>query len=174
VQTGFAAAHALGFSHVLQVDADGQHDLGDVGTFLAAAREHPGVLVLGRPVFDETAPWGRRAGRELTRFLTHVETGGGQVADPMCGFRVYPLSAVAGLTCGRRMDFDIEVAVRLVWRGLSVLNLPTKVRYVSAAEGGVSHFRMFQDNVWITWLHIRLLFLALLRAFSWPWRALRR
>jgi glycosyltransferase involved in cell wall biosynthesis len=174
VQTGFAAALELGFSHVLQIDADGQHDLDDVAGFLDAARGHPAALVLGRPIFDDTAPWGRRAGREVTRFLTRLETGGNQVADPMCGFRVYPLHSVADLRCGSRMDFDIEVVVRLVWRGIRVVNLPTKVRYVPAAEGGVSHFRMFEDNVWITWLHVRLLFLAALRAVSWPWRILWR
>jgi glycosyltransferase involved in cell wall biosynthesis len=174
VQSGFAESRALGFSHALQVDADGQHDLGDVRAFLEAARGDPAALVLGRPVFDATAPWGRRAGRELTRFLTHVETGGRRIADPMCGFRVYPLSAVANLTCGKRMDFDIEVVVRLAWRGVRVVNLPTRVRYLTPAEGGVSHFRMFEDNALITWLHIRLLLGAALRALTWPLRALLR
>jgi glycosyltransferase involved in cell wall biosynthesis len=174
VQAGFAAARRLGYTHVLQIDADGQHDLGDVATFLETARQRPDALVLGRPVFDESAPWGRLAGRQITRFLTHVETGGLRVGDPMCGFRVYPLDAVAELACGPRMDFDVEVVVRLVWKGLPVVNLPTRVRYLTAEEGGVSHFRMFWDNARFVWLHLHLLPEAALHALTWPLRAMGR
>lgn len=171
VQAGVIAARALGFSHALQVDADGQHDLEAVPLFLEAARASPASVILGRPVFDHTVPWGRLAGRQLTVCLTRLEVGGAQITDPMCGFRVYPLAAMLGLRCGRRMDFDIEVAVRLVWRGVSVVNLPTKVRYLQPTEGGVSHFRMLEDNARITWLHIRLLCQALGRALARPLRA---
>jgi glycosyltransferase involved in cell wall biosynthesis len=174
VKTGFEVARELGYTHALQVDADGQHNLDDVPTFLEAARQRPGAVVLGYPIFDETVPKGRLAGRQLTIFCTRIETGGRQIVDPMCGFRVYPLASVAGLRCGDRMDFDIEIAVKLVWRGVPVLNLPTKVRYVSAAEGGISHFRMFEDNVKISWAHTRLIFVAVLRLLSWPARALLR
>jgi polyprenyl-phospho-N-acetylgalactosaminyl synthase len=174
VKAGLAKARRLGFSHGLQVDADGQHNLGDVSAFLDAARSNPDAMVLGYPVFDQSAPWGRLAGRQITKLLTRLETGGRQIVDPMCGFRVYPLASVDTVGCGDRMDFDIDVAVRWVWRGLPVVNLPTKVRYVPLAEGGISHFRMFEDNVLITWLHIRLLVGALWRGLTWPLRAWRR
>lgn len=174
VKAGFARARELGSTHVLQVDADGQHTLTDAPALLAAARAQPTALVLGRPIFDSSVPRSRLLGRQLTIFCTHVETGGFQVADPMCGFRVYPLAPVVGLRCGDRMDFDIEVVVRLVWRGVPVVNVPTHVRYMTAAEGGVSHFRMFEDNVRITWLHIRLIVEAGLRLLTWPLRALAR
>ena len=51
-----------------------------------------------------------------------VETFGKVIEDPMCGFRVYPVPAACEIAprCGERMDFDIEVAVRLVWLGLPV------------------------------------------------------
>ena len=172
VKTGFATARELGYSHALQVDADGQHNLDDVPAFLAAARERPDALILGRPIFDETVPKVRLAARQITVFWTHVETLGRKIVDPMCGFRVYPLASVTGLKCGDRMDFDIEVAVRLVWAGVPVVNLPTKVRYISAADGGVSNFRMIEDNAKITWLHIRLVFGAVGRLLSAPFRAL--
>jgi hypothetical protein len=63
------------------------------------------------------------------------------------------------------MDFDIEAAVRLVWLGVPVVNIPTRVRYLTPQEGGVSHFRMFRDNVLISWCHTRLCAGALGRAF---------
>jgi glycosyltransferase involved in cell wall biosynthesis len=171
VKAGMAMARDLGFTHVLQVDADGQHALDDVPQFMEIARQNPRALVLGRPIFDESVPRNRLLGRKVTVFWTHLETGSFKIDDPMCGFRVYPLEAVDGLRCGDRMQFDIEIAVKLAWRGTPVINLPTKVRYLSAGEGGISHFRMFEDNLRISWLHTRLVFGAVLRLLSWPFRA---
>jgi len=164
IKTGLRAARELGFSHALQVDADGQHDLGDVPRFLAAANEAPESLILGHPVFDASVPPGRLRGRKVSIFWTTLETGGRIIADPLCGFRVYPVEAAlrAGAR-GNRMEFDPEIAVRMIWSGCRVTNLPTRVRYLTTAEGGVSHFRMFRDNVWISWGHTRLATLALLR-----------
>ncbi len=153
VKAGFAFARELGYSHALQVDADGQHELTDIPRFLEAARERPDALLLGAPVFSDDVPRSRLFARQLTRFWTNVETGGRIIEDPMCGFRVYPLPAVEGLDTGNWMDFDIEIAVRLVWRGIPVINLPTKVRY---PEGGVSHFHLLADNIRISWMHTRL------------------
>ncbi len=157
VKSGFRAAAEEGHTHVLQVDADGQHDLDDVPKLLDVARAQPEALVLGRPVFDETQPLARRLGRQLSVFFSGVEAGHGIIADPQCGFRVYPLGpALAAGARGDHMDFDLELPVRLVWAGLPVVNVPTRVRYLSEAEGGVSHFQMLADNARITRLHTRL------------------
>jgi len=121
------------------------------------AREHPEALVTGYPVFDATVPTSRKLGRMITQAWTHIETGGRKIVDPMCGFRVYPIKAA--LSAGARgdaMDFDIEVAVRMSWAGVEVINLPTRVRYLSESEGGVSHFRLLRDNVAISLAHARL------------------
>ena len=157
VKTGFAVAKGLGYTHALQVDADGQHALEDIPGFIEVARANPEALVLGAPVFDETAPKARRAGREITIFWTNFEAGRGVITDPMCGFRVYPLAAARAVTVrGDAMDFDPEIAVKLAWAGVAVINVPTRVRYVPRSEGGVSHFRMVRDNALISWMHTRL------------------
>ncbi len=157
VKTGFAEAYRLGYTHALQVDADGQHDLADVPRFLAIAAANPDALVLGAPRFDASAPKARQVGRRITIFWVNFETGGHVIEDPMCGFRVYPLAEATRIAVrADMMDFDPEVAVRLVWRGVPVINVPTKVRYVSRDEGGVSHFRLFKDNFLISWMHTRL------------------
>lgn len=169
VKTGLSAARERGFTHALQVDADGQHDLADVPRFLEAARDAPEALVLGEPLFDASAPAGRLRGRKVSIFWATLETGGRVIADPLCGFRVYPVEAAlrAG-TRGDRMDFDAEIAVRMVWGGSPVVNLPTRVRYLAPEEGGVSHFRMFRDNVRISWAHARLCTLGVLRLAGFP------
>jgi polyprenyl-phospho-N-acetylgalactosaminyl synthase len=162
VTTGFELAKELGYTHALQVDADGQHALDDIPSFIDAARAQPSALILGAPVYDQSAPRGRLIGRQITRFWTNIETYGRVIDDPMCGFRVYPVAPACKLAqrCGKRMDFDIEIAVRLVWAGLPVVNLPTKVRY---PEGGVSHFDLVGDNLRISWMHSRLVMLSWLR-----------
>ena len=168
VKTGFEVARRLAFSHVLQVDADGQHDLDDAPRFLEAARRNPRALVLGLPVFDASQPRSRAFARKISQFWVNLETGGRVIADPQCGFRVYPLeAAIAAEASGNRMEFDQELPVRMVWRGASVVNLPTRVRYLAKEHGGISHFRVFADNLRISIVHTRLVLQA-------PWALARR
>lgn len=173
VMDGFRHARALGFTHALQMDADGQHDLNDVGRFVEAAREMPEAMILGVPLFDESAPLGRVIGRKISVFWSAVETYGLKIRDPLYGFRIYPIEASLKLgSVGARMDFDPEIAVRLSWAGVPAVNLETRVKYLSAEEGGISHFRMFRDNVRISWMHTRLVCEALMRLVTHPVRRL--
>ena len=169
VKTGLEELARRGFTHAFQIDADGQHTFEDIPRFVAAARAHPEALVLGQPMFDDTAPKARLMGRQITVVLVHVQTLGRVIADPMCGFRVYPIAAsLAAGARGNAMDFDPEVAVRIAWAGTPVVNLSTRVRYVTREQGGVSHFRMVRDNLLIAWMHTRMLLALLYRPFSRP------
>jgi len=154
---GYHVAARRGFTHAVQLDADGQHDPGDIPQFLAAARRMPGALVLGAPRFDDTAPRSRRYGRLLSCFFVWVETLSFTVVDPLCGFRCMPLEPTLKLLAktplGDRMDFDPEIVVRLVWMGVPVVTVPTCVRYY---QGGLSHFHLVSDNARISWAHTRL------------------
>lgn len=171
VQDGLRVAHELGFTHAVQVDADGQHALGDIPRFVAHARRHPDHLVLGQPVFDASVPKKRFYGRKLSIFWARVATFGDAVGDPLCGFRVYPVGAALDSgASGQRMDFDPEIAVRMAWRGTAVLRVPTQVHYF---VGGVSHFQMFRDNVRLVWLHTRLVLEGVARLLTGRMRAHR-
>jgi len=154
---GYAAAASRGFSHVVQVDADGQHCAADVPRLFAAACAQPDALVLGQPIFDGSAPRARRYGRELSRFWAGVETLSRAIGDPLCGFRGIPLEPVLRLLdrtpLGDRMEFDPELTVRWVWSGGTIVHVPTRVVY---PRGGRSNFRMLDDNVRITAMHTRL------------------
>lgn len=164
VMAGMRLAAENGFTHALQVDADGQHNLEDVDALISLAKKYPHSLISGNPVYDESIPRGRRIGRYITHVWVWIETLSLTIRDTMCGFRVYPLAACMQLLerkrLGTRMDFDIEIMVRLYWQGISVIFYPTKVIY---PENGASHFQAFQDNVRISWLHTRLFFGMLLR-----------
>lgn len=171
MMAGLEEALRLGYSHALQIDADGQHDVRDLPQFMASAQAHPDHLICGYPVYDASVPKGRLYGRYATHVWVWINTLSLEIRDSMCGFRVYPLaptvSRIRRSRIGRRMDFDVEIAVRLVWDGVRVINRPTRVHYPT---DGVSHFRAVRDNVRISWMHTRLFFGMLLR---WPlllWR----
>jgi glycosyltransferase involved in cell wall biosynthesis len=129
VLTGFTRAAQDGFTHVLQVDADGQHSVADVPRFLAAARAAPHAVVAGCPLYDESVPALRLYARYLTHVWVWINTLSLAIRDSMCGFRVYPVAPVLALArrrrLGLRMNFDIEILVRLYWDGLAIVNLPT-------------------------------------------------
>jgi len=164
VQTGLQAAIDAGWSHVIQVDADGQHDLNDVQSMIDASKTCPQALISGQPVYDDSISKGRYYGRFITHFWVYIETLSFEIKDSMCGFRVYPLASYAQLisqsSLGFKMDFDIEVMVKLSWLGTPINFVKTKVHY---PEDGVSHFNVFEDNVLISLMHTRLFFGMLLR-----------
>jgi len=170
IASGLAAARAAGFTHALTMDADGQHPAELIPAFMAASRGRPDALVLGRPIFGPEAPAARRQGRKLSVALAWVEIFGPGIDDPLFGFRVYPVAPLARVLAAtrwaRRFDFDHEAAVRLFWSGVPTLNLPASCRYLTKADGGVSHFRYGRDNVTLVWLQVRLL--AELALWRWP------
>jgi len=169
VLAGAKEALAAGFTHALVMDADGQHPADRIAEFMRVSCEKPSALVLGQPVFGPEAPQIRLQGRKLSVGLVHFETFGKAIADPLFGFRVYPLAPLAKVlsaTCwARRYDFDPEVAVRLVWAGTPTVNIAATCRYLSRDEGGVSHFHYLRDNLRMIWLHTRLITQLLL--FRW-------
>ena len=173
VMHGMREAYKAGFSHALQIDADGQHDAADVPRFLAHGATNPAAMICGQPVYDASVPKGRLYGRYLTHFWVNLETLNFKASDSMCGFRLYPLKAACALIdrvrLPMRMDFDIEIIVRLAWDGLSFINIDTHVTY---PEDGLSHFDMVKDNLRITKMHT-LLMIGMLYRLPWLlWRKL--
>lgn len=177
VATGIAAALAAGFTHVLTLDADGQHPVDHIPTFMAASQTNPAALVLGRPVFGPEVPLERLHGRKLSVGLARIEILGAGIDDPLFGFRVYPAvplrDALDATRRARGFDFDPEVAVRMVWAGVPTVNLPAPCRYFARGEGGVSHFNYLRDNLKLIWLHTRLLTQLLLGRWVFILRARR-
>ncbi len=161
VLDGLRPAAAEGFTHVLVMDADGQHPEAEIPAFMAESAQHPEAMILGLPRFDASAPRIRVLGRRLSNVLARWETGT-EIGDALFGFRVYPLAPLLTvLQASRHMrgyDFDTEALVRLCWRGVPVRNREAPVRYFRPEEGGVSHFRYGRDNLRLAAMHLRLLF----------------
>lgn len=157
---GLEQAAAAGFTHVLTMDSDGQHPAECIPAFMAESARQPTAMILGVPVFDTSAPRLRVQGRRISNAWANLETLWAGIGDSLFGFRVYPVEPLRRVMryqpWMRHFDFDPEAVVRLCWRGVRPVNLPAPVRYYSAEEGGVSHFRYLRDNLLLTWMHTRL------------------
>jgi hypothetical protein len=161
---GLEKAAELGLTHVLQLDADGQHDDGKAAFFFEESARHPDMIICGYPEFDETAPRNRITGRKISNFWAAVVTLSTELKDVLCGFRVYPVDASLRITrnlfLDMRMGFDPEILVRLYWNKVFPVFHPIKVSY---PPDGVSNFRMVRDNIRISWMFTRLCAGMLLR-----------
>jgi len=158
---GLHEATAAGFTHVLTMDADGQHPAALIPDFMALSRANPDAVIFGQPVFDATAPSVRVYGRKLSNGLADLQTLWRGIGDSLFGFRVYPIAPLREIMEGqrwmRRFDFEPEAAVRLCWRGVRPLRLSAPVKYFTPGEGGVSHFNYLRDNARLVWMNLRLL-----------------
>lgn len=161
VLKGFSVARDMGFTHALQVDADGQHDLTQASQLIDMARAKPDHLISAEPVYDDSMPISRRIGRQITHFWVAINTLSFRFIDSMCGFRVYPLQASLALAetkpLAQRMGFDIDILVRLLWQGTPLSTLPVKVVY---PVGNYSNFKP-ADNIEVSKTHAKLFFLML-------------
>jgi glycosyltransferase involved in cell wall biosynthesis len=177
ILAGLRAAQLSGFTHVLTMDADGQHPAAAIPDFMAVSQQQPRALILGLPVFDGSAPRLRVVGRRVSNWWANLETLWLGIGDSLCGFRVYPISDLRAVMeqtrWMRRFDFDPEAAVRLCWRGLQPINKPAPIRYFRADEGGVSHFNYVRDNLLLAGMHSRLLLGFVLRLPRLVWLRLR-
>lgn len=171
MKDGFKFALNRGFSHVLQIDADFQHDAALIGEFLRQSETHPQSIVCANPIYGEDAPKSRVYGRKITNFWVAINTLSLGVKDAMCGFRVYPLEQLkkaAAKSKTNRMEFDIEILVNAVRQGVDMRWIDTCVRY---EKGGVSHFKMLRDNALISLMHAKSFFSLPKFALGKIWRA---
>jgi glycosyltransferase involved in cell wall biosynthesis len=173
---GMKVAASEGYTHVLAMDSDGQHPAQLIGTFMQRSLANANAMILGKPVFDASAPALRVRGRKVSNWWANLETLWVGVGDSLFGFRVYPIAPLVRIMDQqpwmRRFDFDVEAVVRLCWAGVKPININAPVQYFSADEGGVSHFNYWRDNKLLTWMHTRLFIAFVLRLPMLLWRKL--
>ena len=127
VLRGLEAARDAGYTHALTMDSDGQHPADLIRDFMHRSIARPEAMVLGRPVFDASAPLLRVRGRRVSNWWTNLETLGAGIDDSLYGFRVYPIVELIAVMRRqpwmRRFDFDPEATVRLAWHGVPPIKL---------------------------------------------------
>ena len=173
---GATIARHLGHTHVITMDADGQHPHLSIHDFLEAIRQHPEACIFGQPIFDENAPKARLRGRKISNVLVAIETLGWGIGDVLFGMRAYPtttlIDAFAKTRWARRFDFDTETAVHLAWAKTPIAHIDVPCTYLSIEDGGISHFRYVRDNLLLIGMHTRLILQFLPRIPLLLWRSL--
>ncbi|GHV95874.1 hypothetical protein AGMMS50293_21940 [Spirochaetia bacterium] len=161
---GIEKARELGLTHVLQIDADGQHDANRAAFFLSESAAHPDAVICSYPEYDESAPASRKHGRKVANTWAKIVTLSPDMSEAMLGFRVYPVEPVYRLyqhsRIDSRMGFDIDILVRLCWKNIPLIFHPVRVVYPA---DGISHFRVVRDNMRISWVYTKLCCGMLLR-----------
>lgn len=169
IMTAARLARGLGMSHIVTIDADGQHDPADFPKFAAAVAAEPMAIVVGARDFTAAnVPGSSRFGRRFSNFWLRLQTGK-TLSDTQSGFRAYPLNVLTGLKLRQRhYSFEIEVLVRGAWAGVPLCEVPISVHYPPPGER-VSHFKAVRDNLRLTLLNTHL---TLRSVLPWPHRKL--
>ena len=146
IRTAALEARRQGMSHIVTIDADGQHDPADLPLFLEAVAADPLAVIVGARDFNtENVPGSSRFGRAFSNFWLRVQTGV-ILSDVQSGYRAYPLIVLENLRCTEnRYSFEVEVLVRAAWAGFRLREVNIRVHYPPKGER-VSHFRAFMDN----------------------------
>ena len=163
LQLGFALAIEKGYRYAITIDSDGQHKPGDIPKFVELISKEPDSLIVGaRNMDDPAVPGSSRFGHRFSVFWFRIETGL-KIADVQTGFRLYPLEKISetGKFFTGKYEFEVEVLVRLAWRGVKILSVPIEV-YYAPKDIQVTHFRKGPDFTRTSILNAILVFMALL------------
>jgi glycosyltransferase involved in cell wall biosynthesis len=175
VLAGLKKADEMGLTHVLQIDADGQHDTDRARFFLEESAAHPSAAICSYPVYDDSVPASRKHGRKIANTWAKIVTLSPAITDSILGFRVYTVEQALNVCrhsyIDLRMGFDIEILVRLVWKNVSLIYHPVGVTY---PVGGISHFRPVRDNIGISLVYTKLCCGMLFRLPVLLWRKLKK
>ena len=158
---GFRKAAEEGFRYAVTMDSDGQHFPGDLPLFADAAAMHPDSIIVGSRSFNvSNMPSGNTFANKFSNFWFTVQTGL-KIPDTQTGFRLYPLSRIAGMHLfTSRYETELEVLVRSAWKGTDIVSVPVRVYYPEKGKR-VSFFRPGRDFIRISFLNAFFCFAAI-------------
>ena len=142
---GFHKAKALGFSHAITIDADGQHFAADIPLFINKMEENPEAIIVGcRNLTEKNMPRQNTFANRFSNFWFRLQTGI-NLPDTQSGFRLYNLKALRQLSLiTSRYEAELELLVFAAWAGCPISSVNVRV-YYPPTEERVSHFRPVYD-----------------------------
>jgi predicted LPLAT superfamily acyltransferase/glycosyltransferase involved in cell wall biosynthesis len=157
-----------GFTHLFSIDGDGQHLTSEIPKLVELAHQHPWDLIVGcRKLSGATVPTSTVFGRKFSNFWVNFQTGT-PIRDSQSGFRLYPLFHLQNMSFWtRKYDFEIEVLIRLLWKGVAIREAEIDVYYPPKDER-ISHFNKFWDNARISILNTALVLISMLKLHRSP------
>jgi len=164
LKTGFNRAEELGYKGAVTMDSDGQHFASEIEAFVDYAERNTGALLLGQRTSEGDMPAKNSFANNFSNFWFAVQTAY-RFQDTQNGFRLYPLAAMKGLRpFSSRYEAELEMLVRLAWRGVRIVPVPTRVYYPPAGER-VTHFRPGKDFFRISVLNTIFTFMAVVYGY---------
>jgi len=162
LRLGFHYAFKQGFRYAITIDSDGQHYPDDLLKFLDKIEEEPDSVIIGARNMDHySVPGTSNFGHKFSVFWFRIETGL-KVPDIQSGYRLYPLEKMEGMRFfGRKFEFEVEVLVKLAWKGINITSVPIQIYYAPKGER-ISHFRKVHDFTRVSIANTLLVFTALL------------
>ena len=162
LRQGFAAAINLNYQYAISIDSDGQHFAYDLPAFINQLMLEQHTVIIGARNMNQAAiPGSSSFGNKVSNFWFKVETGI-TAPDTQSGYRLYPLGPIKTMRFfTRKYEFEIEVLVRLAWKGIKVVPVPVSV-YYAPKEERISHFRPYKDFFRISVLNTILVLIAFL------------
>jgi glycosyltransferase involved in cell wall biosynthesis len=162
LRKAFTYAISKGYKYAISIDSDGQHFAKDLPAFINKVEEEPNAVIIGaRNMEQASVPGGSSFGNKFSNFWFKVETG---IISPdtQSGYRLYPLEPIKKMRfITRKYEFEIEVLVRLAWKGVKVISVPVTV-YYAPKEERISHFRPYKDFFRISVLNTILVLISFL------------
>ncbi len=145
LQTIFATAREMDVEELVVIDADGQHNPGEIPELLSELRRGSDVVVGSRFIAGkgEGIPAYRKAGMKVLDTATAMAGNGLSISDSQSGFRAYGKKAIDAIhISGEGMSAGSEILIQVSDHQLRVAEVPIKVRYDIAgtsSENPVSH-----------------------------------
>ena len=171
LKKGFDVAEKLGYKGAITIDSDGQHFASEIAGFVEYAAKYPDAILLGQRIFEGNMPSKNSFANHFSNFWFTVQTAY-RLKDTQNGFRLYPLSAMKGLRpVTSRYEAELEMLVRLVWKGLRIIPVSARI-YYPPDEERITHFRPAKDFFRISVLNTLLTLMAIV--YGYPSMGLHR
>jgi glycosyltransferase involved in cell wall biosynthesis len=156
ILTAAKASRRLGMTHMVTIDADGQHNPTEFNRFVPLVKRDPHAIVVGKRDFQTMdVPGLSRFGRHFSNFWLRLQTGQA-LRDTQSGFRSYPLVVLERLKLRENgYAFEVEVLVKAAWAGIALREVEISVYYPPGSER-ISHFHVIRDNWRLSLLNTKL------------------
>ncbi len=144
LKAGFRYAIEGGYDWVITMDADGQHDVKDIQSFIRAAESNNVDMVVGSRMGDSVdMPIVRLV---TNKFMSGIisSLAGCRLSDTQCGFRAIKCSLLCEVTLEtNNYDTESELIIKAARKGFKINSTPVRTIY----NGAASSINKFTDTI---------------------------
>ncbi len=172
IRMGFQYAFDEGFTHVITLDADGEHNPNEIPHFLESLQSNSDSILIGSEYIStdsKIASKGKKVEKRIARrvgnSLMQLFTGF-KLTNSHSNYRLYPLKPLEPLELkSRRFEYEQEILIESAWAGVPLKEVSIDPVSISPEEY-VSHTSTVKDFFRLVRVHGRASFRHFLTPFS--------